>query len=62
MGFWIIWIALIVYAVYYCKGVAKKLKMSEPLTIIFSLPVPILALLVYAHLDYKMEKANNLKK
>ncbi len=61
MVFWIIWIALIAYAIYYCKGVAKKLKMSEPLAIIFSLLVPILALLIYAHLNYKAEKANKIK-
>ncbi len=56
MGFWIIWVALTAYAIYYCKGVAKKLKMSELIAIIFSLLVPILALLIYAHLNYKTKK------
>jgi len=62
MGFWILWIALTAYAIYYCKGVAKKLKMNEPLAIIFGLFAPILALLIYAHLGFKASKQINSNK
>jgi hypothetical protein len=54
--FWIIWIALIIYAIYYCKKVAKELKMSEAVAVLAGLIFPILALLIYAHLSYKAKK------
>lgn len=53
MTTWIIWIALVAYAVYFCKGVAKRLKMSEAVAIVGSLLMPILTLLIYGHLNYK---------
>lgn len=54
--FWIIWIALIIYAIYYCKKVAKDLKMSETIAVLASILFPILALLIYAHLAYRAKK------
>ena len=56
MIIWIIWIALVVYAVYFCKGVAKRLKMSELVAIMGSLLIPILTLLIYGHLNYKADQ------
>ena len=56
MIIWILWVALVVYAIYFCKNVAKRLNMSETVAIVGSILLPILTLLIYGHLNYKADQ------
>jgi len=52
----ILTVAFFAYAVYYCKKVAKELKMNETIAVLAGLLLPLLALLIYSHLNYKAKK------
>ncbi|HPN54572.1 MAG TPA: hypothetical protein PLB52_01425 [Candidatus Moranbacteria bacterium] len=58
--FWIIYIALTIYAIYYSKREAKELKMSETIAVVAGLLFPILALLIYAHLNYRAKRKESI--